>query len=114
MLSQRLAPAYPRGKVEIESANQNDSIVYDVAEFDSALVQIIQCNGASWPATLVLSVELSLDGAVFVAVPAGAVTFTAAGAKTVSTVGASFLRVRVSTFNGSVALMPIVSGNNDQ
>ena len=107
-----LSPVYPRGKTELESSKPNDSIVFDVSDHETAVVQLVRTSGSAWPASLVVAAEVSLDGATFGAVPAGAVTFTQEGVASIELQGARMLRVRVSTPDGTVQLFVTVTGSN--
>lgn len=107
-----LSPIYPRGKTELESAQINDSIVFDVTDYETAVVQLVRTSGSAWPASLAIKAEVSLDGATFGDVPAGAVSFTAEGLKSINLQGARMLRVRVATPDGTVQVFAIATGSN--
>jgi len=94
----------------IDIGTVGSRLTYSVLGYTHALVQVIQPSG-TW-GTGVVAAQLSLDGNQWSAFPTTAVTITSAGTQQLYNVmGAAYLRLVVTTANGSsVPISLLVNG----
>jgi hypothetical protein len=84
-------------------ATEKQTLIYALGESTYIAAQAVPRGGAAWPTSAVVTLELSIDGRNYVAVPAGAVTYTAIGVGSgqVDVRGILFARFRISTVSAS-------------
>jgi hypothetical protein len=94
----------PDGDSEhLVSSEYRDAVAFEVLGLDAVVIQLVDLEGlGSWPASLVLSVEGSLDNSFFGQLPGGAIPYSAFGiGAAISVTGLAYLRVIVSTVSAS-------------
>lgn len=108
--TQRLTPTVPE-RTWVDSSIGNAALSYKVTGYDYVNLQLVL--DGTWPASLVMKVEVSNDNAYWYD-PQTAVTFnstsTALVTYPIEVLGFDYLRVRVSTSNGSIKIYPLVNG----
>lgn len=87
------------GREGVQSEEDRSSVIFDVRGVDSIVPQLYDRDGiSSWPTSLVVTCEASLDTNNFAAFPSGALTFSAFGlGEAIAVLGLSYVRFRVST-----------------
>jgi hypothetical protein len=99
-----------RDQEHLDSDELGSALVFDVANIEDVVVQLVNGEGLSaWPTSLVVTLQCSLDFSAWSDFPSGAVTYNGFGVKaSVNVSGLSAVRVVVTTVSsgghGNVAV----------